>query len=88
MNAGGWITIIDVCREIGVEPEPNMTWSVGARVRDLYEASGGTIRYALRQKTNGGGSHQFAIYPPSWRERIVREIRRHGAHAARQGSLF
>jgi hypothetical protein len=79
------ITVISVFRELGIEPVPAVTWSVGARVRDLYEQRfGREPPKDLRPKTAGGGSHCFAIYPASWRNEIAEIIRQHKTEQDRQ----
>ena len=83
-----WITIIDVMRELKLECHPNVTWVVGAQVRDLYEDMTGHLpTKVLRQKTKGIGSHCFAIYPSSMRRDIERIILAHVVEAARQGEF-
>jgi hypothetical protein len=77
-----WITVVAVCRSIGIEPESNLMMKVGARVRDLWQAEGHIQQYDLRGKTNGPGSHQFAIYPPTWHPVIADVIRSFAADMA------
>lgn len=80
------ITVIDVMRQMGVELDPEITWSVGARVRDIYEQRYGQLpAKALRQKTNAGGTHCLAVYPESMRATIVSIIRTHQTNKAAQG---
>jgi hypothetical protein len=71
------ITIIDVCRSLGITPEKNLTWAVGNKVRDLYvHKFGSSPTKKLLPKTNGQGSHFIAVYPDKlWSdiERIIRE---------------
>jgi hypothetical protein len=83
------ITVVDVCRRMGVEPETDLMWSVGNAVRRRYEARYGRLPpKQLRQKTGGGGSHCFAIYPHEWEPVIAEVIRAHGGQKQRQGDLF
>jgi hypothetical protein len=83
------ITIIQVCRDIGVEPNPELTWAVGAAVRNRYiEKTGESPLKQLRPKTDGQGSHCFAIYPNDWHSDIADIIRAHGAEAAKQIDMF
>ena len=85
----GGITVIDVCRSLNVEPDPSLTWPVGNLVRGLYERRYGALpEKDLRLKTNGGGSHCFAIYPEHMRADIERIIRAHAHERRRQGDLF
>jgi len=83
------ITVIDVIRDMGLEPSPDLSWSVGARVRDMYEMRRGELPpKELRPKTGAGGTHCFAVYPAEMRPDIERVIRAHTVEAARQMSLF
>ena len=83
------ITVVDVCRDLKIEPVPALTWAVGNAVRDLYEARYGILpEKDLRTKTSGTGTHCFAIYPESWRGEIERIIREHDWERQRQGELF
>lgn len=82
------ITVIDVCRELKVEPEPHLTWSIGARVRDWYEMNYGVAPVKrLRPKTTRGGSHCFAVYPHHMWDLIANIIRMHQTEMQRQGEL-
>jgi hypothetical protein len=83
------VTVPEVMKALGLEPEPHVSWSIGARVREEYVA---TMKApppkALRPKTSGSGSHCFAVYPPEMVPLIERIVGEHKAAAARQGSLF
>ncbi|HEX8835447.1 MAG TPA: hypothetical protein VF748_00795 [Candidatus Acidoferrum sp.] len=83
------ITVIDVFRDLQLEPIPEQTWAAGNRVRDRYlELYGVLPTKELRTKTYDGGTHCFAVYPLSFRpviERIVNDI---ATEAARQMDLF
>lgn len=82
------LTVVGVCREMRVEIDPSLTWSVGARVRELYRDRFGHLPpKELRSKTAGGGSHCFAVYPDEMRQDIERVIRDHNAEAAKQLAL-
>ena len=85
----GMITIVQVMRDIGIEPTNELCWSVGNEVRDVWELENGRLPFKeLRQKTNGPGSHCFAVYPADWYFRIRAIILRHQTEAGRQGDLF
>jgi len=87
-DTSSWITVIDVCRAMKIEPTPDLTWSVGPIVRTHYEGLyGAPPPKVLRQKTGGGGSHCFAIYPPEMRRVIESEIRKRQVEAERQASF-
>jgi hypothetical protein len=83
------ITVIDVCRDLKIELTPELTWAVGNTVRDLYVAAFGCLpEKDLRQKTNGPGTHCFAVYPDSWRGKIEDVIHHHNWQRQAQGDLF
>jgi len=83
------ITVISVCRKFGIEPTPNLTWPVGAAIRERYESAFGCLPpKELRTKTSGAGSHCFAIYPDDWEDLILDELLKHRTESARQMSLF
>ena len=80
MESVDWITVPKVFIALGFEPIPADTWIAGAMVREAYRKTVGNYPVkALRSKTNGPGSHCFAIYPPEFRvmiERIVSQVAR------------
>lgn len=83
------ITVIDVFRDLDLEPIPEDTWAAGNAVRDLYEATTGHLPpKALRPKTNETGSHCFAVYPESWREKIEEIVKLVARRRANQLRLF
>jgi hypothetical protein len=87
--AASWVTISDVFRDLGREAVPGHTWSVGAVVRDMWLIEFGRLpEKELRPKTNDGGTHMMAVYPPSWREKIVKAISAIETEAARQMDMF
>lgn len=89
MGGGSMITVVDVIRDMGIEPEPNLTWAVGAAVRDLYEDKNGRLpEKRLRTKTDGHGSHCFAVYPESMRPEIEKIVGLFETNNKRQGTLF
>jgi hypothetical protein len=83
------ITVPEVGKEMNFSLEKNVAWAVGAAVRDLYQNRYGELpKKRLRRKTNGGGSHCFAVYPEHMRQSIEQIIRMHEVEVSRQGSLF
>lgn len=83
------ITIVEVARDIDVEMTNREAWSIGAAVRTAYENRTGYLPdKELRQKTAGGGTHCFAVYPPTMRKEIEKIIRAHMPKTSRQGSLL
>jgi len=84
------ITVVAVVKAMGIEPTPDLTWSVGAIVREMWRAEhGGELpRKELVAKTNGAGSHCHAVYPKHWKKRISDVVKTHVTSVARQGSLF
>lgn len=68
-------TVIDIMRAMGVVPEKHLSWAVGRAVGALYRAEfGRKPDIESRTKTNGGGTHPFAVYPASWKRRIRQVI--------------
>ena len=83
------ITILDVCREMGVDLEPKAAWSAGSTMAEMWKDETGELpEKQLRTKTCGTGSHCFAVYPESWRERIREVIERVGYVQKAQLNLF
>lgn len=72
-----FITTIQVFASLGIAATNEQTWTVGNRMQRLWvKEHGAQPPKDNRQKTNGPGSHCFALYPPEWRPRIVAEIAR------------
>ena len=71
------ITVIDVWREIGInKPEKHISWSVGRKVRKAFQEERGKIPpKQLNEKTDGSGSHCFAMYPEDFKYRIEEIIK-------------
>jgi hypothetical protein len=66
------ITVIEVFRALGIEPERGDTWAVGAAVAREWEEVTGTLPILERRpKTSGKGSHAISTYPEAWRVRIA-----------------
>lgn len=83
------ITVIEVFKSMGLEPSPDVTWPVGAAVRDRFLKRYGRLpSKELRPKTSGHGSHCFAVYPDDWRPLIVDIIKKARATKAAQSDLF
>jgi hypothetical protein len=88
-NFATYITVVDVFIDLGFEPIPEDTWEVGAAVRELYKSiTGQSPMLELRKKTNGPGSHCFAVYPPSWRSKIEEIVRSVAKRQDNQLKLF
>lgn len=84
-----YITIIEVMRDMGVEPTKDVSWPVGETVSNHWESLHG--ERPLRRtcpKTNGGGSHSFAVYPEEWRPLIEKIVNEHKPDPSKQMSLF
>jgi hypothetical protein len=80
-------------RSLGYEPDANLHWAVGNRLREVwYDRTGQLPEKALSRKTAGSGSHCFATYPDAFRpdaERIARGIADAlAAERERQPGLF
>lgn len=80
------ITVIDVFKEKGVEPDSKKTWAVGQMVQEHWskEHDGALPEKQLCPKTNGAGKHCMAIYPDEYRPIIAGYIDRVAAEAAKQ----
>jgi hypothetical protein len=84
-----FITVPQVFDRLGYEPVAPDTWTAGALVREAWlDMMGHYPIKQLRPKTNGGGSHCFAIYPIDWLPKIESIVRSVAQHQKRQGSLF
>ena len=83
------IHVTQVCKDMGVEPNPRMMWSVGQIMQAKYTKEFGVPPPKdNRPKTYEEGVHCMAIYPPDWRPLIEAEIVAYGYEKARQGDLF
>lgn len=83
------LTVIDVCREMGIEPYPELTWAVGGALQAEWNRwFGMQPPKVLRKKTYGPGSHCFAAYPENWRDKIMKAILALETERAKQGDLF
>jgi hypothetical protein len=83
------VTIVDVMKEMGVEPNNELCWRVGALARAAYEWQYGVEPPKhLRPKTNERGSHCFALYPEEMKPRIRLIIENQHHEQKRQGDLF
>lgn len=70
------ITVMQVARSIGITMSNAAAWSVGSLMASRYaETFGEQPPKDNRPKTNGSGSHCFALYPATWREQIEAAIR-------------
>lgn len=89
MGRTNLITVIDVFRELGLETDKDKTWAVGNAVMRRYQSDFGCQPMKdNRPKTNGEGSHCFALYPDSYRPIIRQCIESVHANAARQTDMF
>jgi hypothetical protein len=83
----GWITIIDVIRDMGLEPNDTMDWAVGLRfAKWFYEFTGGMEP----EKWNRNGTkdsrrvHCFAHYPECFRHKMESMVREYKFEQSRQ----
>ena len=84
-----YFTIVDVFRDLDFEPIPEDTWEAGALMRDLYtDVVDEPPALELRPKTNGPGTHCFAVYPPGWRKKAEEVVRKVASHRQRQMRLI
>ena len=83
------VTVIEVAESMGVELPKKAAWEVGSAVAAAYRSVYGTQPIKdLRPKSNGGGSHCFAIYPAPFVPIIQEAIERAGAEKDRQSKLL
>ena len=83
------ITVIDVCRSLGVPLHKSFTWPLGLKVVNRFKAKFHRLpRKDLRTKTSGEGVHCFAIYPKSFQPEIEAIVREFTAEVGAQGELF
>jgi len=84
-----WVTVSDRIRALGVPAGRKFSWEAGSAVRNLWASETGSLPpKSLRKKTQGGGTHCFAIYPPEWSSAIDEVILRKVALDGRQLRLF
>jgi hypothetical protein len=83
------ITIIQVAKSIGVDLDNSTAWSIGSEMAAAYvDAFGEQPPKELRPKTSGSGTHCFAVYPYSWRAKIIDSIKSRQLIAKSQKNLF
>ncbi len=89
VTASQMVTVIEVAKSMGLELPNELAWQVGTSVASAYrKIYGQQPMKDLRPKTGGGGSHCFAIYPPTFVPVIQDAISRAGAEREKQESLF
>lgn len=72
-----------------LKPVKEETWAVGAAVRDRYQEIYGSLPVKdNRPKTNGAGTHCFALYPETFEPIIEQVIGRMKIARDAQGDLF
>lgn len=83
------ITLMQVFASLGIQPTASQSWSVGNRVAAMYvDEFGEQPPKDNRPKTNGSGSHCFALYPSTWQDRIAGVIKDVVALERSQGDFF
>lgn len=87
------VLVRDRVRALGLEPTPKLTWAVGRQMQLRYERELGALPPARRvPKTNSGGAHHMAVYPPDWSpiiDEVIRQVAaQQAAEPAREPSLF
>ena len=83
------ITIIQVAKSIGVELDNATAWSIGSEMASAYANEfGEQPPKELRPKTSGGGTHCFAVYPTSWKSKIISAINLRQIITKSQRNLF
>jgi hypothetical protein len=87
------ITVSEVFKSLGIDPDPRTAWAVGQRIQAMFrDRNGRQPPKENRPKTRGPGTHCMAIYSGHWRRRIESVIREEAAaelkRAAAQARLF
>lgn len=70
------VTVPGRIRALGLPDANDLAWKAGASVREWWEGNGNVMQYDLRRKTNGSGSHMFAVYPSDAAAKVDEIIRR------------
>lgn len=85
-----FITVIDVMREMGVEPTDKLDWAVGLTMAKWYIQLTGfdPPKHNAPKTFKPDEVHAFAHYPECFRKRIQDFIRMHKFELERQGWLF
>lgn len=84
-----YITVVEVIRDMGLEPETKLDWWVGDKMQEYYVSlCGEAPQKENRKKTSGGGNHCMALYPELFRLKIEGFVRMRKTEAARQPGLF
>lgn len=87
------ITIIEVLRELRIEPDKSLTWALGTAVAAEWRKRTGTQPPIVRQpKTDPNASHPakhaICTYPDDFKPVILEKLSRFQTDAQRQGDLF
>lgn len=83
------ITVPQVARLMGVTLDNRTSWAVGSEMASVYQQEfGEQPPKDNRPKTNGAGSHCFALYPAKWEQKIRSVIESHLEQQARQTDMF
>ena len=83
------ITVPQVARVMGVVLDKRTSWAVGSDMASKYLLEfGENPPKDNRPKTNGSGSHCFALYPAKWEKKIRSVIEAHLEQQAKQNDLF
>lgn len=84
-----WITVPQVCRMMGLEPDNHTMWSVGDVMQQRFYLRNKTQPPKENaKKTHGTGVHCFAHYPPDYQEEIEAEILKHKPDPDKQQDMF
>lgn len=69
-------SVIEVMQSMGIKPNKQLSWTVGSTTRAKWEKTYGRLPdKELRPKTNGNGSHCFAVYPGWFKKEIKRIVK-------------
>jgi hypothetical protein len=86
-------TIIEVLRDLQIEPDKSLTWGLGTAVAAEFRKQTGEMPPIRRQpKTDRNASHPpkhaICTYPEWFRPIVLNLVRQRRTEAVRQGDLF
>jgi hypothetical protein len=83
-----YISLHDVEDRERIKLTVNDAWAAGAQIQRMFTDIFGALPLKVnRPKRYGPGSHCFAVYPPSWYERIALVVRSFSPGVDPQGSF-
>jgi len=78
-------TLLDLLDEMNIEPHNELTWTLGAALRERFrELHDRLPEKELRTKRSGLGSHCFAVYPISFKPEAQKIVTAHETESKKQ----